>query len=157
MSGPMPLFCVTPDPLDPRAAEAAVGDPARGAVSTFQGVVRDHHQGRHVTRIEYSAYAPMAEEVFRTIAAEAGARFGGAAIAVLHRIGELHVGEVSLVVAAGSVHRREAQEACSFVVDEVKKRAPIWKKEFGDDGVFWIEGPGECAALDPARHPGSDG
>jgi len=157
MSVSMILCRVTSDPLDPRAAEAAVGDRTRGAVATFQGVVRDHHAGRRVTRIEYSAYAPMAEEVFRAIAAEAGGRFGGVAIAVLHRIGGLQVGEVSLVVAAGSVHRREAHEACSFVVDAIKKRAPIWKKEFGDDGVFWIEGPGECAALDPAGRPGRDG
>ncbi|HUD73244.1 MAG TPA: molybdenum cofactor biosynthesis protein MoaE [Dongiaceae bacterium] len=153
----MTLCRVTSDPLDPRAAKTAVVDRAHGAVATFHGVVRDHHEGRQVSRIEYSAYAPMAEEVFRSIAAEAAARFGGAAIAVLHRIGGLRVGEVSLVVAAGSVHRREALAACTFVVDEIKKRAPIWKKEFGHDGVFWIEGPGECAATDAAGRPGGDG
>lgn len=151
----MSLLRILSGPLDPRTAEAAVTDRARGAVATFQGVVRDHHAGRRVSRIEYSAYAPMAEEVFRAIAAEAAARFGGAAIAILHRVGSLDVGEVSLVVAAGSVHRRESLLACAHVVEEIKQRAPIWKKEYGDDGTFWIEGPGECAAGDPAgRRPG---
>lgn len=153
----MPLLLLTEAPLDPRAAEAAVVDPGRGALATFQGVVRDHHAGRRVTRIEYSAYAPMAEEVFRAIAAEASARFEGVAVAILHRLGDLAVGDVSLVVAAGSVHRREAIAACAFVVEEIKKRAPIWKKEFGDGGAYWIEGPGACAADDAGGQGRRDG
>ncbi|HKQ97255.1 MAG TPA: molybdenum cofactor biosynthesis protein MoaE [Candidatus Polarisedimenticolia bacterium] len=144
----MSLFRLTTEPLDPRQAEAAVRARTRGAVATFQGVVRDHHAGRRVTRIEYSAYAPMAEEIFGAIAAEAVTRFGADAIAVLHRLGSLEVGDVSLVVAVGAVHRREAMQASAWVVDEIKHRAPIWKKEFGDDGVFWIEGPGECRAAE---------
>src|SRR5258707_5196946 len=121
------LVRLTTEPLDPRAAEAAVGDRTRGAVTTFQGVVRDHHAGRRVTRIEYSAYAPMAEEVFRAVASEAAARFGTEAIAILHRVGDLGIGEVSLVVAVASVHRHEAMSATVWVVDEIKKRAPIWQ------------------------------
>jgi len=152
----MTLLLLTHEPLDARAAEAAVGDRARGAVSTFQGVVRDHHAGRRVTRIEYSAYAPMAEEVFRAIAGDAAARFGVGAVAILHRVGDLAVGDVSLIVAVGSVHRQAAMEACAWVVDEIKKRAPIWKKEFGEGGAFWIEGPGECAA-DPGVRGGGNG
>jgi molybdopterin synthase catalytic subunit len=132
---------LTTDPIDPRRAEEAVSGPDRGAVAGFLGVVRDHHEGRRVSHLEYHAYVPMAQSVLEEIAAEAAARYGTPHVAIAHRIGLLRVGEVSLHVIVAAVHRREALEACAFVVEQVKARAPIWKKEFGDDGTFWIEGP----------------
>jgi molybdopterin synthase catalytic subunit len=147
---------LTTEPIDPRRAEDAVAGPDRGALASFLGVVRDHHEGRRVTHLEYHAYVPMAESVLEEIAAEAAARFGTPHVAIVHRTGTLHVGEVSLQVVVAAVHRREALEACAFVVEEVKARAPIWKKEFGDDGTFWIEGPhGRPAAPASLRPPES--
>ena len=138
-------FCrLGPEPIDVRALEARVAGPDRGAVATFAGVVRDHHEGRPVRRLEYTAYEAMAERILVDIGAEAARRFGTPHIAVQHRLGALAVGEISVVVAAAAVHRHQALAACAWVIDEVKARAPIWKKEFGDDGVFWIEGPGSC-------------
>jgi molybdopterin synthase catalytic subunit len=145
----MALCRLTSEPIDPRQAEAAVGGPDRGAVAGFLGVVRDHHEGRRVVRIEYHAYVPMAEATLREIAAEAEARFGTPHVAIVHRTGDLGVGDISLQVAVAAVHRREALEACAFVVEEVKMRAPIWKKEFGEGGAFWIEGPDSHRSAGP--------
>jgi molybdopterin synthase catalytic subunit len=150
-----PYSRLGPEPIDPRALEARVSGPECGAVATFAGVVRDHHEGRRVRRLEYSAYEDMAGRVLADIVDEAARRFGTSAIAVQHRLGALEVGETSVVVAAAAVHRREALAACAWVIDEVKARAPIWKKEFGDDGAFWIEGPGSCPSATPPVDPGS--
>ena len=143
------------EPIDPRALEARVSGPDRGAIATFAGVVRDHHEGRRVRRLEYTAYEDMAGRVLAEIVDEAARRFGTPAIAVQHRLGTLEIGETSVAVAAAAVHRREALAACAWVIDEVKARAPIWKKEFGDDGVFWIEGPGSCRSGTPYAGAGS--
>jgi molybdopterin synthase catalytic subunit len=139
-----PYSHLGPEPIDVRALEARVSGPDRGALATFAGVVRDHHEGRRVRRLEYSAYEAMAGRVLAAIVDEAAQRFGTPAIAVQHRLGSLAVGETSVVVAAAAAHRREALAACAWVIDEVKARAPIWKKEYGEEGVFWIEGPGSC-------------
>lgn len=141
---PLPYTRLSAEPIDPRTLEARVAGPRHGAVATFAGVVRDHHEGRRVLRLEYSAYEGMAERVLAAIAFEAARRFGTEAIAVQHRLGPLAVGETSVVVAAAAVHRKEALAACAWVIDELKARAPIWKKEYGEEGVFWIEGPGSC-------------
>jgi len=153
----MPHCRLTTDQVDPRQAEAAVGGPERGAIASFLGVVRDHHAGRRVRRLEYHAYTPMAEAILGQVAAEAAGRFGTSDIAIVHRIGDLGVGEISLHVVVAAVHRREALAACAWVVDEVKARAPIWKKEFGEDGAFWIEGPDGCRAAEPTLRPSSGG
>lgn len=143
-AGVAPYCRLGPEPIDVRALEARVLGPDRGAIATFAGVVRDRHEGRPVRRLEYTAYEPMAERILADIAREAALRFGTPHIALQHRLGPLAVGETSVVVTAAAEHRREALAACAWVIDEVKARAPIWKKEFGDDGVFWIEGPGSC-------------
>jgi molybdopterin synthase catalytic subunit len=153
----MPHCRLITDPVDPRLAEAAVGGPDRGAVAGFLGVVRDHHAGRRVRRIEYHAYAPMAEAILGQVAAEAAARFGTPHVAIVHRIGDLGVGEISLHVVVAAVHRREALAACAWIVDEVKARVPIWKKEFGEGGTFWIEGPDGCRAAEPPLRPSNGG
>jgi molybdopterin synthase catalytic subunit len=109
-------------------------------------VVRDHHEGRRVSHLEYEAYVPMALKVLEDIVDEAEAKFGHPAIRVAHRVGRLGIGETSVVVAVAAAHRKEALEACAYVIEALKARVPIWKKEFGDDGTFWIEGPGSCRA-----------
>ena len=133
---------VQADPLDLAALLALVQAPSLGGVAVFLGTVRDHHAGRAVVRLEYEAYPEMAEAEMRKIAEEAVGRFGVARIAVAHRTGRLEIGETSVAVVVGSAHRREALEACRFVIDTLKRTAPIWKRELYEDGAAWIEGEG---------------
>ncbi len=134
------LFEITPLTLDPRRLEAAVAHPGAGAICTFSGVVRDSSRGEPVTHLEYEAYADMAEARMRAIADEISERWPAARVAMAHRTGRLEIGEVSVVVAASSPHRKEAFEACRWGIDRLKESVPIWKKEFARSGAVWIEG-----------------
>jgi molybdopterin synthase catalytic subunit len=140
------LCRISTAPIDPHEAMRLVQGPDRGAVAAFAGTVRDRHEGRRVTSLEYQAYVPMAERILEEIAAEAASRFGTPHVLLWHRIGRLEIGETSVLVVVAAEHRREALAACAFAIDQIKEKAPIWKKEFGEGGVFWIEGPGSCAA-----------
>jgi molybdopterin synthase catalytic subunit len=135
------LIRVTQEVLQPNEAIAAVQTPASGAVNVFLGVVRDNNLGRTVDYLEYDAYPEMAERVMRQLAEEARERFGLQDVAVLHRTGRLEIGETSLLVAVASGHRAESFEAGHWLVNEIKKKVPVWKKEVWDDGEAWIEGP----------------
>ena len=132
---------ITDDPIRPDELVRAVMGPDRGALATFAGVVRDHHAGRAVLRLEYHAYVAMAEQILGEIAGETSRRFGTPHVAIVHRIGRLAIGETSVLVAVAAAHRREALAACAFAIDRVKAQAPIWKKEYYEDGAVWIEGP----------------
>jgi molybdopterin synthase catalytic subunit len=131
---------LTRDPIDPGALTAAA--PADGAVCLFLGVVRDHNHGRAVWELEYEAYEEMALLELAAVEAEARKRWPVTDVRIVHRLGRLAVGEVSVAVAVTSPHRAEAFEACRFAIDSLKLRAPIWKKEFSPDGAVWLEGPG---------------
>lgn len=135
------LIRVTEAALDPSEAIAAVQTPASGAVNVFLGVVRDNNLGRSVGYLEYDAYPAMAEKVMRELAEEAKSRFGLEECAVLHRTGRLEIGETSLLVAVACGHRAESFDAGHWLVNEIKKRVPVWKKEVWEDGEEWIEGP----------------
>lgn len=135
------LIRVTPDPLDTNEAIAAVGDPGAGAIGVFLGVVRNENKGREVDHLVYDAYPSMAEKVMRELAEEAMTRFGLKDAAVLHRTGRLEIGEASLLVAVSCGHRAASFEAGHWLVNEIKKRVPVWKKEVWADGEEWIEGP----------------
>lgn len=125
-------------PLDLGALLAQVESPARGGVACFLGTVRNLQDGRNVLRLEYSAYAPMAEAECARIVAEAEDRWD-CAVALAHRIGTLEVGDTAVAIAAASPHRQEAFAACRYVIEEVKRRVPIWKREFFEDGrVEWV-------------------
>jgi molybdopterin synthase catalytic subunit len=131
-------------PPDAAVLVAAVEAPDHGAVASFVGLVRDHHGGRKVQRLEYSAYEPMAEAECARIVAEAEARWP-VRVLLEHAIGQLGIGDVAVAVAVGGAHRDEAFAACRYVIEEVKRRVPIWKKEFYADGtVEWV---GAGAAL----------
>ena len=130
---------LTADPLDPRAVEELVRTDADGAVCTFTGVVRNPADGHAVTHLDYEAYPGMAEARIRAIASEALSRYGATAIAAVHRVGTLQIGEASVVVAASAPHRAEAFEACRYTIDTLKADAPIWKKEHGPDGAVWVD------------------
>lgn len=141
VSGGAPaLIRVTTEPLDPPALTKTVRTDADGAVCLFLGVVRSHNAGRAVQHLEYEAYPEMAETVLREIVAEAQRRWPIGAVAAHHRIGWLELGEASLAVAVAAPHRRESFEACQWIVEELKARVPVWKKEVGPEGEVWVEG-----------------
>lgn len=129
-------------PIDLARLLAFVERPSLGAVAVFLGTVRDHHAGRAVLRLEYEAYPEMAEAELREIAGQACARFGVSRVAIEHRTGPLAIGEASVAIAVASEHRQEALQACAFAIDTLKRTVPIWKREFYEGGVAWIEGPG---------------
>lgn len=124
--------------LDPdRLARQAAG-PARGALVTFVGHVRDHQDGREVLRLEYSAYESMAEAECARIVADAERRWP-VAVALEHRLGTLEIGEAAVAIAVAGGHRGEAFEACRWIIEEVKRTVPIWKREYYADGsVEWV-------------------
>ncbi len=134
------MFRIQREPIEPRALETAVLSDATGGVVTFLGVVRNRaNDGREVTGLEYEAHEAMALAEFETIANEVREQFPGARLAIAHRIGALNVGETAVVVCAAAEHRGEAFDACEYAIDELKARAPIWKKErYTDGGGEWI-------------------
>ena len=138
MAGRVSISQVTAERLDLQAHLDGVSDAAAGATVSFSGVVRDHDDGRSVTELEYHEH-PTAGSVVAEVAAEIAARDGVIAVAVSHRIGLLQVGDVALAAAVSAAHRREAFEACSDLVDEVKRRLPVWKRQvFVDGSDEWV-------------------
>jgi molybdopterin synthase catalytic subunit len=129
---------LTTDPVDLGPLLAQVSSPSRGGIAAFFGTVRNQHGGREVLRLEYSAYAPMAEAECGRILAEAQSRWP-VAVALQHRVGTLEIGDVAVAVVVASAHRDEAFVACRYVIEEVKRRVPIWKREvFADGVVAWV-------------------
>jgi molybdopterin synthase catalytic subunit len=144
---------LTEQPVDLGALVAAVQSPERGGIACFLGTVRNHHHGREVLRLEYSAYAPMAEAECARIVAETQSRWD-VTVGLRHRLGQLEIGEVAVAVVAASAHRDEAFIACRYVIEELKRRVPIWKREFYADGaVVWV-GSGDISGA--ARQRGSE-
>jgi molybdopterin synthase catalytic subunit len=128
-------------PLSVTEHEDAVADKAAGAVVSFAGVVRDHDGGRGVTELEYVGH-PTAEQVLGEIAAEFAARPELHGVAVSHRIGLLGIGDIALACAVSAAHRGQAFAACAELVDEVKHRLPIWKRQLFTDGEEeWVDCP----------------
>jgi molybdopterin synthase catalytic subunit/molybdopterin converting factor small subunit len=109
-----------------------------GGVVTFTGAVRRESHGRQVVRLEYEAYAPMAEAKIQAIGTEIEARWMGCRVAILHRVGSLQVGDIAVVIAVAAPHRRAAFEACAYAIDRLKQEVPIWKKEVFQDGSVWV-------------------
>ena len=147
-------YRITAAPLDATRIAALVSTASIGGLTVFVGLVRDHNDGRRVLFIDYEAHAPLAENVFRRIAAESAERWPSAELAIHHRIGRVEIGEASVVIAAASPHRAEAFAACRFAIERVKQIAPVWKHEHFDGGDVWIEGaaadPDDAAALQAA-------
>jgi molybdopterin synthase catalytic subunit len=132
---------VTESPISAAEHEQAVAVLAAGAVVGFGGVVRNHDHGRTVTELEYTGH-PSAGEVLAAIAAEFAERDGVEAIAVSHRIGPLRLGDTALACAVSSAHRAEAFALCAELVDAVKARIPIWKRQVFEDGTEeWVACP----------------
>ena len=111
-----------------------------GAVVTFDGTVRNHCRGKSVTHLFYEAYELMAEAILKSIRNEALKKWSLQNLAIIHRVGRLEIGDSSVFIAAVADHRVEAFEACRFVIDSLKTKAPIWKKEYYQNGEIWVEG-----------------
>ena len=132
-------FRFTTTAIEIPALRAALADPACGGFASFEGWVRDHNDGLRVQRLEYEAYEALAVREGERIITEAIRRFGATRAACVHRLGALGIGDVAVWVGASSPHRDEAFLACRYIIDEVKHRLPIWKKEHyvsGDSG--WV-------------------
>jgi molybdopterin synthase catalytic subunit len=146
-----PRVCLHRDVIDPLALLRSVGRPANGAVLLFLGVVREVNDGRSVTGIEYSAYESMAEAELASIAREAAERFGTSDIAIEHRLGDLALEEASVGIAVAHPHRGVAYDASRWIIEELKRRVPIWKRERYVDGTReWVDPIGRPAA---GAHP----
>jgi molybdopterin synthase catalytic subunit len=138
------LIRITTDAIDMAAVAAAVEDPAAGAIVTFAGTTRNETHGRPVVSLTYEAYPEMAVPKMEEIAARAREEFEILSVAAVHRIATLGIGEVSIGIAVSAPHRPAAFEACRFVIDEIKRDVPVWKKEvFADGSEEWVH-PGEC-------------
>jgi len=134
---------LTRDPLSVERLVAEVSAPERGGTCVFLGTVRNGPEEQGVTAIEYSAYEAMVEAEFGRLLADAGGRWPQARIAVRHRLGTIPSGEASIAIAVAAPHRAEAFEACRFVIEEVKRRIPVWKKELQVDGTeTWVDPSG---------------
>ncbi|HEX2210980.1 MAG TPA: molybdenum cofactor biosynthesis protein MoaE [Longimicrobium sp.] len=135
------LALVTEAPIDPARMLGGALTPADGAALLFWGVVRQENDGRAVSQLEYSAYAAMAQKEMLRIADEARKTFGTGAIHVVHRVGRLDVGEASVAIAVASPHRAEAYEASRYVIEQLKQRVPVWKREgYVDGDTEWVPG-----------------
>ena len=134
------VIAITSLPIEPAALEAAVSRPEAGAVLIFSGVTRNNFERRSVTGLRYEAYEPMALLEMEAIRDEVLARWPGARVAMVHRIGPVDVGETSVVIAVSTPHRDACYAASRFAIDTLKERVPIWKKEqYADGADAWKE------------------
>lgn len=135
---------LTDSVIDPQALIRRVMRASDGAYVLFEGVVRNHHEGHAVESIFYDAYRPMAEKEMEKIVRDVERQFPDTAVAVVHRLGELKVGESSIAIVCASPHRGEAFAACRTIIDRVKETVPIWKKERGPGGEEWVGWQSKC-------------
>jgi molybdopterin synthase catalytic subunit len=135
------LIGVRDQPLDVGEVTAAVSDPAAGGLTVFVGAVRDHDSGQDVRRLEYSAH-PTAQARLAEVAAEVAEEFDVVAVAAVHRVGVLEIGDLAVVSAVSAAHRGEAFEASRALIDRLKQRVPIWKHQvFADGSEEWVDSP----------------
>jgi sulfur-carrier protein adenylyltransferase/sulfurtransferase len=153
----MAAFRFSRTPIDVDSARAELADPACGGYTSFEGLVRNHNEGLSVRHLEYEAFEPLAIKEGERIVAEAIERFGIEHAACIHRIGDLAIGEMAVWVGAAARHRDEAFRACRYIIDEVKHRVPIWKKEHYENGDSGWVNCERCAAPAAANDHGHHG
>lgn len=124
--------------LSPQECQEFIASGSAGGSVVFVGTVRNNTKGKPVLRLEFEAYAPMALAEMKKIASEAGRRWNCEKIAIHHRTGVLEVGEIPVIIAVSTPHRKAAFEACSYCIDTLKETVPIWKKEIFEDGEVWV-------------------
>ena len=134
------MFKIKREKLDLEDLIKVVEAPRAGAISTFTGTTRDHSEGRKVLSLEYEAFSEMAEKKLGEIGKEIRDKWAVTAVAIVHRVGKLEIGEASVMIAISAPHRKEAFEACRYAIDRIKTIVPIWKKEIFENGEKWGEG-----------------
>jgi MoaE-MoaD fusion protein len=139
-------FRVTDAPISVEDVVRLVTTPESGAVASFLGTVRNNARDRTVTLLEYEAYPPAAKRMLQQIGDEIQARWGIERVAIVHRFGQLSVGEASVAIAVAAPHRGDAFDACRYAIDRIKEIVPIWKKEYYEDGETWIGSEAEYQA-----------
>lgn len=130
---------ISDDVLEINRHTEFVSDPSAGAIATFTGVTRNNFNGEKVERLEYEAYEPMAQKILACLCTEALDKWSLKKISIAHRTGCVKVGEASVIIAVSSAHRTDALQAVHWLIDELKGRAPIWKKEYYEGGEVWKE------------------
>ena len=144
------MIRLTRDPIDHASLTEAVRRPGCGAVVTFLGTVRDLTADEVTVALEYEAYPPMAERTMAEIAADVRARWPVGEVTLVHRLGRLEVGEISVAVAVSAPHRADAFAACRHAIDRLKEVVPIWKKDLGPAKAEWVHPNGPPAAAPTA-------
>jgi molybdopterin converting factor subunit 1 len=139
------FYRIAREPIPTQDLACQLKAPEDGAVVIFEGIVRNHSQGRKTLYLEYEAYEPMAVRKMEEIGREAKEKFGVDRIGIIHRVGRLKIGETSVAIIVTSAHRRTAFEACHYAIDRLKQVVPIWKKEVFEDGAIWAEGEAQSS------------
>lgn len=143
------MLCrVTTEPINSQEALEYVKHPSCGAVALFEGIIREDNDGERVLDFYYEAYAALFPKVMDTLLQEARARWPIHQMAVIQRVGKLEIGDTGIVIATSSAHRREALDAVSYLIEQVKTRAPIWKKETTECGTKWANWPESLVTSD---------
>jgi MoaE-MoaD fusion protein len=150
---PTPTIALTHHPIDPAAITRFLKRGEDGALVLFDGVVRNNSRGRRTLHLFYEAYEQMALAQIRFLAAQALADYPIRDLAIVHRLGRLHIGETSVLIAVTSAHRAAAFDACRWLIDTLKQTVPIWKKEFFEDGAVWVQGEPFPPHLTPHAKP----
>jgi molybdopterin synthase catalytic subunit len=146
------MFRIAHEPLDPAALKALLADAQAGACVTFEGWVRNHNEGKPVLALDYEAYAQLAEAEGARILAEAREKFRVANAVCVHRVGALRIGDLAVWVGVSAAHRGAAFDACRYIIDEVKARVPVWKKEhYADGATEWINCATRGTHAEPPR------
>ncbi len=140
---------VTREPIDPAALQQSLGNPAAGGYCAFEGWVRNENEGRDVERLEYEAYEPLVITEGEAVLREAKEQFPYLEARCVHRVGMLEIGECAVWIGVASKHRDEAFKACRYIIDEIKVRLPIWKKE------HYVDGNSGWVACERCAHHGS--
>ena len=131
---------LTRNPIDVLELLSEVEDDGSGGVVLFLGRVRNHSNGQKVTGLSYEAFEEMAQAQLSKIEEEVRRNWPVRGVSIHHRFGEMRIGDISVAIAVACAHRNEAFAACKFAIDTLKVKVPIWKKEFREDGSFWVEG-----------------
>ncbi|HME31985.1 MAG TPA: molybdenum cofactor biosynthesis protein MoaE [Terriglobales bacterium] len=141
---PLPLISeharIVREPIQTATTVAAIKHPEDGAVAIFDGIVRNHSRGRRTLYLDYTAYEPMALRQMEQLAQQALAKYAIRDVRIVHRLGQLQIGESSVYIAVAAAHRAAAFDACRWLIDTLKKTVPIWKKEYFEDGAIWADG-----------------
>jgi MoaE-MoaD fusion protein len=141
------LYRITREPVPTQELARQLKAPEDGALVVFEGVVRNHSQGRKTLYLEYEAYEAMAIRKMREVGETARQKFPIDRIVMVHRVGRVEIGDTSVAILVTSAHRRAAFEACHYAIDELKRTVPIWKKEYFEDGAVWAEGEAHRQSL----------